>query len=302
MDRHARRFAYASLSAFAIAFGWIEGTAVVYLREIYARELSANASAIGNLPIALVSLPGSLVAVEMMREACTIVLLAAVAWLAGRHIADRSGAFLFSFGLWDLTYYVALRAIAGWPDHLSTWDILFLIPSPWVAPVWAPVVVASLFVIGGTYLYWTAGRDRWYRWIDGAVLTAAALVTIAAFLFGSTAVIDHRIPDSFPTWVFWAGILLGAGWFVWIERTSVRSDDRLDVLLHDARDLGERFNRFGHDLSTHPDRVMVGMPDVQVAALTGEIHHLCDEVKDLEERLTLAGHATVVEQPDGHVH
>lgn len=356
MDRDARRFSYASLWVFAIAFGWIEGTAVVYLREIYAREVMLNAGAdtIGSVPISLIALPGSLVTVEMLREACTIALLAAVAWLAGRQVADRIGAFLLSFGLWDLTYYAALRTIAAWPDRLTTWDILFLIPSPWVAPIWAPMIVAVLFAGSGTYLFWTADRDRRYRWTDGAVLTAAALLTVAAFLFGSKAVIGHRIPNSFPVWLFSSGVLLGGGWFVRVERASVRPPTRpwigvnmrtllpeseprnelsamteyrerrrrLDGLLQDARDVGEQFNRLGHALSTHPDRVIVGIPDVQpknlnewevlsscplpsveqVATLTAKIRQLCAEVDGLEERLILTGHANVVDQRDEYFH
>ena len=77
----------------------------------------------------------------MAREACTLVLLAAVAWLAGHRAADRIGAFFVSFGIWDLTYYAVLRLLSGWPDSIRTLDILFLIPLPWVAPVWAPVTV-----------------------------------------------------------------------------------------------------------------------------------------------------------------
>jgi hypothetical protein len=61
MGNHERRAAYASLWVLALAFGWIEASAVVYLREIYVRELSLQGSNyVAGLPITLVSLPGHL--------------------------------------------------------------------------------------------------------------------------------------------------------------------------------------------------------------------------------------------------
>src|SRR5512142_603435 len=117
MDRHTRRMAYAALWILAVSFGWIEGSVVVYLREIYAREVALHGTAgvVLNVPVTLASLPAPLVAIEMAREASTLVLLAAVAWLAGRRVADRAGACLLAFGIWDLTYYATLRMVLGWP-------------------------------------------------------------------------------------------------------------------------------------------------------------------------------------------
>jgi len=221
MGIQERRSAYASLWILALAFGWIEASSVVYLRDVYLREVSLQGTNdFTGLSVSLMSLPSHLVAVEMAREACTIFVLAAVAWLAGRRPADRAGAFLVSFGIWDLTYYAVLRLVQGWPDGLRAWDILFLIPLPWVAPVWAPVTVATLFVVGGSYLFWTPRRQRRYRWPDVSVLTASALLTMTAFLVESTAAADHRVSEGFPVWLFWAGVVLGTAWFVRVERRT----------------------------------------------------------------------------------
>lgn len=216
-----RRAAYAGLWLLALAFGWIEVSIVVYLREIYARQMSLEGTRyFEGLQITFVALPDRLVILEMTREACTIVLLGAVGWLAGGRLRDRIGAFLLAFGIWDLTYYGALELVAGWPDNLGAWDILFLIPLPWVAPVWAPATIAAIFTVAGTYLFWTPERRRPYRWQDAAVLTASVLVTIAAFLAESGAAIDHRQPERFPQWLFWAGLALGTGWFLRVETAS----------------------------------------------------------------------------------
>jgi hypothetical protein len=214
MGKGERRGAYAILWVLALAFGWIEAAVVVYLREAGFQQ---GATDVAGFQVTLVSLPGHLVAVELVREACTLLLLGAVAWLAGRRIADRAGAFLLSFGLWDLTYYAVLRLVSGWPDRLAAWDVLFLIPVPWIAPVWAPVIVAVIFVGVGSYLFWTPERQRTYRRPDVLIFAASLCLTLAAFLAGWRAVADHRLPDRFPAWLFWAGVALGAGWFVRVE-------------------------------------------------------------------------------------
>ena len=78
--------------------------------------------------------------------------------------------------------------------------------------------IATLFVIGGTYLFWTADRDRQYRWADVGVLLVAAGLILVAFLAGSDAAIQHRLPNRFPLWVFWSGVTLGIVWFARVER------------------------------------------------------------------------------------
>lgn len=226
MTIREQRAAYASLWLFALAFGWIEASVVVYLREIAVRERAIHATGyLPHLQLPLGWLPGTLVVVEMVREACTLVMLGAVGWLSGRRAAARTGGFLLAFGIWDITYYMGLRLVTGWPESTSTWDILFLIPSPWVAPVWAPVTIATLLVIGGTYLFWTADRGRQYRWTDLGVLLGAVGLTLAAFLAGSNAVVEHRLPERFPQWVFWAGVILGIAWFARVERREPHASE-----------------------------------------------------------------------------
>ena len=103
-----RRAAYVSLWIFALALGWIEGSVVIYLREIYVRQLDVTGF---QFPVRFMS--NRLIAVEIAREACSLLVLVAVAWLAGHRRADRAGAFLLVFGLWDLTYYGVLRLMLG---------------------------------------------------------------------------------------------------------------------------------------------------------------------------------------------
>ena len=137
------------IAAFAIAMGYLEAVIVVYIRAILGivptpEHLTADV---------LLEVPQWVVHTEMTREAATIVMLVCLALLASTHWRGRLGAFLVAFGVWDLTYYAALWCLIDWPSSLRTMDVLFLIPAPWIAPVWMPMLAATgMTVVGGLLL------------------------------------------------------------------------------------------------------------------------------------------------------
>jgi hypothetical protein len=213
-SRHPQGIVYGSLWVLALALGWFEGAVVVYLRALYYPQGFG-------FPLAVMS--ARLLGVEIVREACSILLLAAAASLASVQLAGRIGAFLLLFGVWDLTYYGVLKLVLGWPDSLGTWDLLFLIPLPWVGPVWAPVTVAALFVVGGTYLLSTVDRVRRYAGRDVAVLLASATALVGSFMTPWRVMLDQGVPETFSAWLFWAGLSIGAWWFIHVERNASRA-------------------------------------------------------------------------------
>ena len=97
---------------------------------------------------------------------------------------------------------------------------------------------------------------------------------------------------------------------------------RLDALVTEAGELGERFERLAHGLSAHPTRMIIGLPErfaddatewdivpshplpriESLVALTDDIREAALKVDDLRERLILMGRADLVEQPDGFFH
>ena len=83
----------------------------------------------------------------MTREAATIVMLVTLAWLTGASLAEKGILFLWTFAFWDLFYYLSLYILIKWPPTLKTIDVLFLIPKPWIAPVWFPIGVSGLTII-----------------------------------------------------------------------------------------------------------------------------------------------------------
>jgi hypothetical protein len=129
--------------AYAIAMAYVEAAAVLYLRTIY-----GGIDPVGPRHTIFDPLP-DFVWIEIGREAATMIMLAAVGWLAGQGLAGRIGAFALAMGVWDIFYYVFLWLFAGWPASLLAPDVLFLIPLPWWGPVLSPVVVALLMVIAG---------------------------------------------------------------------------------------------------------------------------------------------------------
>lgn len=122
---------------FGIAFGFVEAAVVVYLR-------AATGMLPGQPGQALDAIPESLLEIERIREAATLIMLAGIAYLAARSAREMAIVFLWTFAFWDIFYYVWLRFTVGWPTSLFNFDLLFLIPVPWVAQVWFPVLVSSL--------------------------------------------------------------------------------------------------------------------------------------------------------------
>ncbi len=144
----------ATLVLFAVAMGWLEGVVVVYIRGLIGM---AHGPAVPS-PQEVMRRFGErpwLLPTEQTREAATLVMLAAVAWLSAGRARGRLGAFLVIFGVWDIVYYLALYAMLRWPPSLATMDVLFLIPpGPWWSqPVWVPVAIATGMILGGLRLY-----------------------------------------------------------------------------------------------------------------------------------------------------
>lgn len=131
-----------ALAIYAAAMALVEAAAVVYLRELYYPSgffiKSAND---------LTVIPSRILSVELWRETATIFMLAAVSYLAFSAPKYRLLAFIFAFSLWDLAYYFFLYIFLRWPPSLGTIDVYFLVPWPWLGPVWLPLILFGLSAI-----------------------------------------------------------------------------------------------------------------------------------------------------------
>jgi hypothetical protein len=129
------------LAFFGIAMAHLEGVVVVYLRKSLGMlDSDSNKESIGKFPERYLK-------IEMTREAATIIMLVLIAWLAGGSWIEKGVFFLWTFAFWDLFYYVSLFILIKWPPKFTTIDLLFLIPKPWIAPVWFPIGVSSITII-----------------------------------------------------------------------------------------------------------------------------------------------------------
>jgi hypothetical protein len=93
---------------------------------------------------AISQFPKSLLTLEVLREAATILMLLSVSLLTSTKSRVRVAVFLWTFALWDIVYYAALWGTVRWPLSLRDPDVLFLIPVPWLSPVWFPLLVSAL--------------------------------------------------------------------------------------------------------------------------------------------------------------
>jgi len=188
---------------FGIAFGYIESAVVVYLRAIFHPE--GFTFPISNVDTILQN--KSLLLTEIGREAATIVLILAGAWLFGRNLQQRFAYFLTIFAVWDIFYYVWLKVLLGWPARISDWDILFLIPTVWAGPVVAPVLISiTLLVFAIAILFRdSVGRPIRASRIEWLGFIAAAVVVVVSFCISGRHIAEPDYQSYFYWPVFAAG-------------------------------------------------------------------------------------------------
>ena len=183
---------------FATAMAWVESAVVFYLRTMIDRIVPYQRDP---LPISL-----GFGQAELVREVATLVMLLTVGWLAGRNPRMRWAYAALAFGVWDIGYYVFLKAMDGWPHSLLDWDVLFLLPLPWWGPVLAPTVIA-LLLCGGAMLviaFDKPDRPLWpgtIAWRLGTLGCGLALYTFMAdtlrAAIGGVEVVRTVLPTEF---------------------------------------------------------------------------------------------------------
>jgi hypothetical protein len=151
------------LVSFSIAFGFVEAAVAYYLRIVITyrfHDVLTHYKMLLDLgfisfvrPTHSLLINCHVLAVEMTREAATIIMLLSVGALAGRTWRQRIGGFLVSFACWDIAYYAFFKIIDNWPASFLTRDVFFLIPVAWIGPVITPLVISTLMLVGDTILY-----------------------------------------------------------------------------------------------------------------------------------------------------
>ncbi len=199
------------LSLFAIAMAYLESAVVVYLRVIYYPE---------GFQFPLEAITGTTLWIEVGREAATVVMLIIVGILIAVTGPGRFAVVCFTFGVWDIFYYIWLWIFIGWPPSLMTWDLLFLIPLPWIGQVITPILVSVCLITAGLIILYHESHNRrfhppWWAWWFEII---CGLLIIAAFLGNTLTVISQSVPESFPWLMFLLGLVGGMVLFLTMFR------------------------------------------------------------------------------------
>lgn len=211
----------AAIVGYAIAMAYLEAAVVVYLQ-------TAIGSQIGVLfPLKPELATGNLLAIEVGREVVTLVMIGSVGALAGRTGLERLAWSAAVFGVWDVGYYGWLHVFSGWPPAPDTPDLLFLLPVPWVGPVWSPVVVSGALVGFGLA---AARRLRGGHRLALARRHVAAgcaggLLVVLSFTLDTPRIVAGGLPGPFAWPLFAAGMLLAVGAAADVLRRA-RPDER----------------------------------------------------------------------------
>ncbi|MBM3150604.1 MAG: hypothetical protein FJZ96_00120 [Chloroflexi bacterium] len=199
------------VSLYAIGMAWVESAVVFYLRVMIDRVVPYQAEP---LPVS-----AGLGWIEVGREIATLLMLAAVGWLAGQTWRGRAGYALLAFGIWDIFYYVFLVLMSGWPQSLLDWDVLFLIPLPWWGPALAPALISLLLILGGVLAAVNERSaepcwPRWRTWLPALAGAGLALYTFMAdslhALPGGETAVRQALPVAFNWPLFGLALALMA--------------------------------------------------------------------------------------------
>lgn len=166
--------------------GIFESIVVVYLRNIYYPN---------GFQFPLAVIPDHIIRVELLREACTMIMLLSLSWIAGKNKLQIFSYFLFSFAIWDIIYYAGLKLLLNWPQSLFTWDILFLIPIPWVGPVIAPLISSfTMAILGLLFLFLQSYKsDFKLKILEWLLIYFGALLIFVSFIWDYADIIISNI-------------------------------------------------------------------------------------------------------------
>jgi len=169
--------------------GYLETAVVIYLRQLYYPA---------GFDFPLIPIDTTIGQAEFIREWATMVMLLTMGMLAGKTVSQKFAFFIYCFAVWDIFYYVFLKLMLGWPSSLLTWDILFLIPVPWVGPVIAPCIVSFSMILLTLLIINFDERGHSTRIIakEWSLLTVGSILVIVSFMWDYIFFVRSRHPET----------------------------------------------------------------------------------------------------------
>ncbi len=174
---------------------YLESAIVVYLRLLY----YSNGFF---FPIKMIPMPVAVI--EIGREAATLIMLWFVAQMSFKPFKEKFALFIFTFGVWDIFYYAWLKIFINWPKGMFDWDILFLIPVPWIAPWLVPVLFSMGLIFAAVLILYYPQRFgtkilKKKEWLGEIICAALILLT---FIWQSRFIVEGGIPIYYQWWLF----------------------------------------------------------------------------------------------------
>jgi hypothetical protein len=210
----------------AVAFAFVEAAVVEYLRALY-YPLDRGGFCFPLLTLEQLNILGEdhwrRLVIEVGREWSTLVMLAMVGIVAARNRREAWAHFMVAFAVWDIFFYVWLKVFLGWPPSLMTWDLLFLIPVPWVAPVLAPVLISVAMLTAGIVVLFCESRARPLApsRLDWGIITGGGITVIVSFCIDYRNIIAGGLPNPFNWPLFFAGLGTAAVTFALVVRREL---------------------------------------------------------------------------------
>jgi hypothetical protein len=210
------------MALFAIAMAYFESAVVVYLRQL---------GHIDDLMVSQPLLDPHIGAIEIGREAASLIMLLAVGWIAGHTFQSRLGFTLVAFGTWDIFYYVLLKVFIDWPAALLDPDILFLIPLPWWGPVLAPILISVLMITAGARAVIKEDNGMTIRPgpIEWVLLPAGTLAMLYVFMADALNALPATSQElgllrpaefNWPVFLFGFGLANISVWSLFLKKTN----------------------------------------------------------------------------------
>ena len=207
------------VTIWAVAFAFVEASVVEYLRAIYYPIASGGFE----FPILTRENLRNMgpehmqrLKIEFFRELSTLIMLVTIGIAASRNKREAWAHFMIAFGVWDIFYYFWLKLFLDWPAGMMTWDLLFLIPVPWVSPVLAPVIISIALIISGLMVLFFEDKKQpleigWRNWI---LIVTGGIIVIVSFCWDYRNIMDGGFPDHFQWVVFFFGLAISSATFL----------------------------------------------------------------------------------------
>ncbi|MGH2575843.1 MAG: hypothetical protein ACRDFC_09115 [Ignavibacteria bacterium] len=200
------------------AFAYIESAIVIYLRHIYYPE---------GFHFPIKRHYDYILTVEFIREMATLVILTSLSVLFSKSFWEGFGYFLVMFGLWDIFFYIFLKLAINWPATIFDWDILFLIPLPWIGPVISAVSISLIMIIMGCIIIQLFERGYIVKptLIHWILVMAGNVLILFSFMHD----IDAAFHEKYPKPYLYEFLVIGEGLyiiaFVLLYKRTIRFKD-----------------------------------------------------------------------------